>query len=265
MSFEFIKFEVADGIALLTLNQPETRNGLTGELQLEMIAAVEQLHQRKDVGALILTGAGKSFCAGADLGKMGAAPSDLSIGQLTAKGMEEISNPLIMTLQKCPVPVVSAVNGSAAGAGISIALAADIVIAARSAFFLTPFLPRLGIVPDMGATWFIPHHIGRARALGMMLLGDRIPAEQALEWGLIWACVDDAVLMDEARKVAARLARGPAHAALEVRRALDLAAKQDLPAQLEYEKTRQRELLDLPTFVEGVKSFFEKREPVFKR
>lgn len=265
MAFEFIKLDVADDIATLTFNQPESRNGLTGGMQLEVIAALDQLIERKDVRALIITGAGRSFCAGAALDKMGATETDLSIGQLTAKAMEKISNPLIMALQNCPVPVVSAINGAAAGAGIGIALAADIVIAARSAFFVSTFLPRLGIVPDMGASWFLPQHLGRARAMGVMLLGDRLTAEQALEWGLIWACVDDNQLMEEARKIAARLARVPAHAALEARHILDAAGSQGLVAQLEYEKNRQGDLIDLPSFGEGVKAFFEKREPVFKR
>lgn len=264
MAFEFIKLEIADDIAVLTLNQPGSRNGLTTAMQDEMRAALEQLRERDDARALILTGAGQSFCAGADLGQLNAG-GGLNVGQSTAKTMEELSNPLILALQNLPVPVVSAVNGAAAGAGISLALAADIVVASRSAFFLTPFLPRLGIVSDMGATWFLPQHLGRARALGLMLLGDRLPAMQAGEWGLIWSCVDDAALMDQARKIAAQLAKAPAHSALEARRALNAAAGQGLAAQLAYEKNRQRDLLDLPSFGEGVRAFFEKRDPVFKR
>lgn len=265
MVFKFIKLEIADDIALLTLNQPGTRNGLTAAMQEEMLTALAQLGEGDDARALILTGAGKSFCAGADLDQLEASGSGLSVGQSTAKIMEEVSNPLILALQNLAIPVVSAVNGAAAGAGVSLALAADIVVASRSAFFLTPFLPRLGIVPDMGATWLLPRHLGRARTLGLMLLGDRLSAEQAQEWGLIWSCVDDVALIDEARKIATRLAKAPTHIALEARRALDAADSQGLAAQLDYEKNRQRELLDLPSFGEGVKAFFEKREPVFKR
>ena len=265
MVFKFIKLEIADDIALLTVNQPGTRNGLTAAMQEEMLTALAQLREGDDARALILTGAGKSFCAGADLDQLEAGGSGLSVGQSTAKIMEEVSNPLILALQNLAIPVVSAVNGAAAGAGVSLALAADIVIASRSAFFLTPFLPRLGIVPDMGATWLLPRHLGRARTLGLMLLGDRLSAEQAQEWGLIWSCVDDVALIDEARKIAARLAKAPAHIALEARRALDAADSQGLAAQLDYEKNRQQELLDLPSFGEGVKAFFEKREPIFQR
>jgi 2-(1,2-epoxy-1,2-dihydrophenyl)acetyl-CoA isomerase len=148
---------------------------------------------------------------------------------------------------------------------MSIALSADIVLAAHSAFFLAPFLPRLGILPDLGASWFLPHLAGRARALGMMLLGERLPAEQACAWGLIWSCVDDVLLQQEAFSVAQRLARAPAHAALEARQALAAADGNDLAAQLAYEVQRQRELLDRPEFAEGVRAFFDKREPDFMR
>lgn len=264
MEFETIKLEVSEGIATLTLNQPGSRNGLTERLQHEMLEALANLARSPEARALIVTGAGLSFCSGADLGRLDSTDGSASLGSSVAALMEKYSNLLIMALQNMPMPVVSAVNGAAAGAGISIALAADVVTAARSAFFLTPFLPRLGIVPDMGATWFLPHHLGRARAMGLMLLGDRLPAEKAQEWGLIWSCVDDAALMDEAKKIASRLARGPRHAAQEARRALDAAAQQDLAAQLAYEKERQRHLLDLPSFKEGVQAFFEKREPVFR-
>ncbi len=266
MTFESIKLEISEDLAILTLNLPSSRNALTEALQKEMLAALEQLGTRDNVRALILTGAGRSFCSGGDLGELdNRGGSEVSVGESVAKMMEEISNPLILALQNLPMPIVSAVNGAAAGAGISLALAADIVVAARSAFFLTPFLPLLGIVPDLGATWFLPQRLGRARAMGLMLLGDRLPAEKAAEWGLIWCCVDDGTLMEEARKIAGRLAIAPAHSALEARRALDAAGNQGLAAQLDYEKERQRYLLDLPSFKEGVQAFLEKREPVFRK
>nr|MDP2192205.1 enoyl-CoA hydratase-related protein [Rhodoferax sp.] len=266
MKFETIKLEMSQDLAILTLNQPDSRNGLSVMLQKEMLAALELLGTQDDVRALILTGAGRSFCSGGDLAELDSRrKSGGSVGEGVATLMAEISNPLILALQNLPMPIVSAVNGSAAGAGISLALAADIVVAARSAFFLTPFLPRLGIVPDLGATWFLPQRIGRARAMGLMLLGDRLPAEKAAEWGLIWSCVDDASLMDEARKIAGQLAKAPAHMALEARRALDAAGQQGLAEQLDYETERQRHLLDLPSFAEGVQAFFEKREPIFRK
>ena len=266
MSFATINVDVSGHVATLTLNHPGSRNSLSEATLRELIEALDRLRAHDEVRALILTGAGQAFCSGADLGKMDAVDVDgMSLGKRAAATMDAVANPLILALQQFPLPVVAAVNGVAAGGGLALALAADIVIAARSAYFLTPFLPRLGIVPDMGATWFLPRLVGRARSLGLLLLGDRLPAEKAQEWGLIWACVDDAELMDEARNIAGRLAQAPPHSALEARRALDAADGQGLGAQLGYERDRQRELLDAPAFREGVKAFFEKRAPVFVR
>ncbi|MBK4738720.1 enoyl-CoA hydratase-related protein [Noviherbaspirillum pedocola] len=265
MTYATIELAICDHVAILTLNQPASRNGLTETLQQEVLAGLKRVEQERKARALIITGAGKSFCSGADLGRIGDTSGSDSLGNRVSQSMEELSNPIILAIRNLSVPVVAAVNGAAAGAGISIALAADVVVAARSAFFLTPFLPRLGIVPDMGATWFLPHHLGRARALGLMLLGDRLPAQTAQEWGLIWSCVEDEALMKEARGIAARLSQLPAHAALEARAALHAALGQDLPQQLDYERQRQKELIDLPSFQEGVRAFFEKREPVFAR
>ncbi|WP_150305203.1 enoyl-CoA hydratase-related protein [Pseudomonas saliphila] len=266
MTFSTINVDISDHIATLTLNHPDSQNSLSEATLGEMIEALEWLCTQDDAWALILTGAGQAFCSGADLGKMDAVDVDgRSLGERAAVTMDALANPLILALQQFPLPVVAAVNGVAAGGGMALALAADIVIATRSAYFLTPFLPRLGIVPDMGASWFLPQRIGRARSLGLLLLGDRLSAEKAREWGLIWACVEDDVLLDEARRIAGRLAQAPPRSALEARRALDAADSQDLVAQLGYERDRQRELLDAPAFKEGVKAFFEKRAPVFER
>jgi 2-(1,2-epoxy-1,2-dihydrophenyl)acetyl-CoA isomerase len=269
MAAPLIRLQVAEGIATVTLDDPASRNGLSLAMQLQLLDTLTQLAGRSDIGALLLTGTGPAFCAGANLAGMdqnqGQGRDGMTIGQRGADMMEQVANPLIQALQAFPRPVVCAVNGAAAGAGMSIALAADIVLAARSAFFLAPFLPRLGILPDLGASWFLPRLAGRARTLGMMLLGERLPAEQACAWGLIWACVDDALLPQEAFRVAQRLARAPAHSALEARRALAAADGNDLAAQLAYEAQRQRELLDRPEFTEGVRAFFDKREPHFPR
>jgi 2-(1,2-epoxy-1,2-dihydrophenyl)acetyl-CoA isomerase len=164
---------------------------------------------------------------------------------------------------EAPFPVVAAVNGVAVGAGVGIALAADIVIAARSAAFVMSFAPKLGLVPDLGSSWMVPRLVGRARAMGMGLLGDKLSAEMAAQWGLIWACVDDAALLATARDTAQRLAAGPRHAAYELRRALMMAEGQDLAAQLEYEAGRQGELIARPEFQEGVAAFFARRAPQF--
>jgi 2-(1,2-epoxy-1,2-dihydrophenyl)acetyl-CoA isomerase len=181
----------------------------------------------------------------------------------TADAMAELSNPLIEELRALPIPVVCALNGATAGAGVGLALASDLVVAARSAYLYLPFLPRLGIVPDLGTTWFLERLTGRGRAMGLALLGERLSAEDAVRWGLAWACVDDTALPTEALTLARRLARLPAGAALEARRAFDAAAGNTLAAQLAYEAQRQRELIDRPEFAEGVSAFMEKREPTF--
>jgi 2-(1,2-epoxy-1,2-dihydrophenyl)acetyl-CoA isomerase len=266
MNFTTVRLEYSGELAVLTLNQPDKRNGLSLALQREMHEAIKAVQADGRARALVLTGEGRAFCAGGALDELEGKPQDEgSIGTRTAKMMEELSNPLFLALQQIPMPTVCAMNGAAAGAGMSLALSADVVVAAESSFFLAPFLPRLGVVPDMGATWFLPHSIGRARSLGAMLLGDRIEARKAADWGLIWDCVPDAQLKTAALQIAERLARGPAHAALEARRAVDAALLQGLAAQLEYETGRQRELLDLPSFREGVRAFMEKREPVFRK
>lgn len=252
----------ATGVATLTLNRPAARNSFSAELLREIREALADVPRQRSVRALLLTGNGASFCAGADLsGQTGASREQ--IARAGADSQRDWINPIVTDLQALPFPTVAAVNGSAAGAGASLALACDLVIAARSAFFLFPFMPRLGIVPDMGATWFLPRRIGSARAMALSLVGERLPAAQAADWGLIWRCVDDAVLMDEARSVAQRVAQAPAHAALELRRAFATSAVRDLPGQLDYEVERQRELLASAEFEEGVRSFLEKREPRF--
>jgi 2-(1,2-epoxy-1,2-dihydrophenyl)acetyl-CoA isomerase len=177
--------------------------------------------------------------------------------------MVALSNRLIEDLRSLPFPVVAVVNGPCAGAGVGLALAADIVLAARSSYFFLSFMPRLGIVPDLGSTWFLERFVGRPRAVAMSLLGERISGEQAAQWGLVWACVDDAQLQAQALATAQRLAALPAHAATEIRQVFDHAARQDLSAQLRHEAERQRELIDRPEFREGVKAFLEKREPKF--
>lgn len=252
-------------VAILSLQLPTRLNPLTLDIQRALREQLARLCDEGTVRALVLTGVGKAFCVGADLSSMGAAEGGASLGQRTADTMAALSNRLIEDIRALPFPVVSAVNGPAAGAGVGLALSADVVIAARSAYFYLPFMPRLGIVPDLGTTWFLERSIGRARCVALTLLGDRLSAEQAVQWGLIWSCVDDALLRQEALAIAQRLARLPAHAAREIRNAYDSAGRVDLPVQLHYEAERQRELIDRPEFSEGVKAFGEKRDPVFGR
>ena len=259
-----ILLEINDGIALVTLNRPDKLNALNYALIDRLMATLDAIETDDSVRAVILTGAGKAFCVGADLSAMAPGDEGKSLGAQTAEWMQSLSNPLIETLRTLPVPVVAAVNGAAAGAGVGLALAADVTIAARSAYFYLPFLPKLGIVPDLGCTWAIPRRAGRARAMGMALLDERLGAEQAVQWGLIWACADDEQLLEEARAIAQRLARLPAHAVVEAREAFEAAERHTLAEQLHYESERQRELIDRPTFREGVSAFLQKRPPAFE-
>lgn len=258
-------YERDGDVAILRLNVPARLNPLTLDIQRGLRDRLAQLREDGAVRALVLTGSGKAFCVGADLSSMRADEGGGSLGQRTADTMAELSNRLIADIRALPFPVLSAVNGPAAGAGVGLALSADVVIAARSAYFYLPFMPRLGIVPDLGTTWFLERAVGRARAVALTLLGDQLGAEQAAQWGLVWACVDDAVLQHEALAIARRLARLPAHAAREIRRAYESAGSVALEAQMHYEAERQRELIDRPEFAEGVKAFGEKRDPVFGR
>jgi 2-(1,2-epoxy-1,2-dihydrophenyl)acetyl-CoA isomerase len=265
MTFTNIQYSVSDGIAQVTLNLPAKMNPLTIAMQQELLAAYAMVRADRSVQALVLTGAGKAFCVGADLESLGDSDATgQSAGNRTAEMMNAWTNRLVSELEELPVPIVAAVNGAAAGAGVGLALAADVVVAGRSADFYLPFLPRLGIAPDIGTTWVVPRLVGRARFMGMALLDERLNAERAAQWGLVWSCVEDAVLEPEAHGLAKRLAMLPAGAAVEARRAYAAAQHNDLPQQLAYETERQRLLIDRAAFAEGVAAFRAKRRPLFK-
>jgi 2-(1,2-epoxy-1,2-dihydrophenyl)acetyl-CoA isomerase len=252
----------SEGIATLTLDLPEQLNPLAEPLQHAFRAALAQLRADPGVRVLVLTGAGRAFSAGADLGDVKLDPESL---QRAADLMEKVTNALVLELASMPVPVLASVNGPAAGGSVGLALAADIVIAARSAYFYLPFMPALGIVPDLGSSWFLPRAVGRARSMGLSLLGNKLSAERAAQWGLIWDCVDDAELPGETRRIALRLAKLPRHAIAEIRAAHAESARNGLAAQLAWEAGRQRELIAGPAFAEGVRAFLEKRPPDFHR
>lgn len=258
-----VLYEVNEGIATITLNLPAKLNPIALELQDALRDSLARIRMHNEVRAVVLTGAGKAFCVGADLSSMNPPDDGKTLGNRTAEWMQSVSHPLIEEIRSLPVPVVCAVNGPAAGAGVGVALACDIVVAARSAYFYLPFLPKLGIVPDLGCTWFIPRRVGPARAMGMALLDEKLGAEMAAQWGLIWSCINDDLLLLEAQKIAQRLARLPAHAVIEARKAIEASEHHSLSEQLHYESERQRELLDKPTFAEGVMAFLQKRAPVF--
>lgn len=263
-----VRLERDGDVAIALFDNPARLNPLTTAFQQQLGDVLRQVADDRSVRALVLTGAGRAFCSGADLsgsgGPAGQADDGRSRGQRSEQWMKELSNPLILALRECPVPVVSAVNGPCAGAGVGVALAADVMVMGRSAYLYLPFMVKLGIVPDLGTTWFLERAIGRQRAMALTLLGDRLGAEQAQAWGLAHAVVDDADLRSQAVALAQRLAKLPAHAALESRRAYDAAAHHSLAEQLTYEAERQRELLDKTSFVEGVMAFMGKREPRFE-
>ncbi len=261
---QLIKYEREGATAIITLDNAKKMNPLSLVVQQELCEQLARLRDDSNVRAVVLTANGEAFCAGADLSEqMLAAPSGAGLGDRVANTMHSLTNRLISDMRALPVPIVAAVNGVAAGAGVGLALAADVVLAARSAYFYLPFIAKLGIIPDLGTTWFYERLLGRARATALTLLGDRLPAERAEQWGLIWACVDDGELRAEALAMAHRLGRLPAHAALETRNAYDAAGRNGLEEQLQYEAERQRHLVDRPEFGEGLRAFLEKREPRF--
>jgi 2-(1,2-epoxy-1,2-dihydrophenyl)acetyl-CoA isomerase len=251
---------VAEGVATLTLNRPERLNAFTAALHEELAAALERSAADDAIRALLITGAGRGFCAGQDLSEgkpiPGGARRDLG------GSLERYYNPLIHRLRELEKPVVAAVNGVAAGAGAGLAFACDIVIASQSASFIEAF-SRIGLVPDAGNTWFLPRLAGSARAMAMAMTGDAVPAERAAEWGLIWKAVPDDALMSEARALAVRLAQGPTRALGLTKRALNRSATNDLDAQLDLERDLQREAGLGEDYREGVAAFLEKRPPRF--
>lgn len=264
MAYECITLEISDGIAALTLNRPQALNSLNKMLIDEMRAALRALGKDPACRSLLLSGAGRGFCAGADLANNGFADGvKRSPGEGVSHSMEIGYNPLVRDFAQFPKPTVVAVNGICAGGGVGLALGGDIVIAAKSASFVQVFGPKLGLVPDMGVTWFAPRLAGRARARGMALLGDKISAGQAAAWGLIWDAVEDAELAAKARGFAARLAAGPQLGFRRIKETLDASWENTLDEQLELERKTQAELGDTPDFLEGVTAFLQKREAKF--
>lgn len=252
----------AQGVLTLTLNRPEALNSLNRSLMEHMRAALAKAAADESVRALIITGAGRGFCAGADLVEQSDTPP-ISRGQGISDGMTSHFNPLARDLAAFPKPTVAAVNGVAAGGGVGLALACDIVVAARSATFIQVFAPQLGLVPDMGCSWHLPRLVGAARAKGLALLGDRLTAENAAAWGLIWQAVDDDTLMLRAGEIAGKLAAGPTRGLVRTREVLAAALDNDLAAQLDLERRTQFDLGNTEDFAEGVRAFIQKRPPKF--
>lgn len=257
MTYQTIRYELSENVATITLNRPERMNALTPKLLLEVRDALTAV-QAGGARALILTGEGGAFCSGADLiGDGEGLPEDLG-GLLDA-----YYHPVVEVLASLDIPMVSALNGPAVGAGLSLGLAGDIVVMARSAYLLLAFA-NIGLVPDAGATWLVAKSAGRAKALEMALLGEKISADQALEYGLVTRVVDDAAVMDEARAIARKLANGPSVALGMIRKQVAAALNSTLSETLSVEKANQTRAGRTVDFREAVTAFAEKRKPNFK-
>jgi 2-(1,2-epoxy-1,2-dihydrophenyl)acetyl-CoA isomerase len=261
MSDEII-YEVDSGVATITLNRPDKLNATTAPMLRQLQEAVGEAAETDDVRAVLVTGAGRGFCAGQDLGDRQVAgdasrPPDLDVS------LDTLYNPIVRAITTMPKPVVCAVNGVAAGAGANLALACDIVIAARSAAFIEVFA-RIGLIPDAGGSWMLPRLVGRARAMGAALLAEPIPAETARDWGLIWEVVDDDALQEHTRSLARKLATGPTRGYGYIKQALLAATGPPLDGHLDLERDLQGEAGRSADYREGVDAFLEKRTPHFE-
>ena len=254
-----ILVDLRPGYRVITLNRPQRLNAFTEDMHRALRTALEEAERDVECRALLITGAGRGFCAGQDLNDRLAKPGEKVV---LGVALEQFYNPLVRKLRALPFPVIAAVNGVAAGAGCNIALACDIVLAAKSATFLQAFA-KLGLVPDSGGTWFLPRLVGPARARGLALLAEPLPAERAESWGLIWKCVPDAELMGEAGKLCVHFASAPTIGLGLIKRALDASETNELTTQLDLERDFQREAGATSDYAEGVRAFIEKRPAKF--
>ena len=261
MTYEQIQYTAAEGVATITLNRPEKLNSFTARMAEETLHALDAAHADKAVRAVVLTGAGRAFCAGQDLGAVSLDdPAGLpDLGDV----VRELWNPIVRRLRQLEKPVVAAVNGVAAGAGANVALACDIVLASRSASFIQAF-SKLGIIPDSGGTFFLPRLVGMARATALTFLAEKVSAQQAAEWGMIWRVCEPETLMAEAEALALQLATQPTRGFALTKQALNASVTHDVVAQLEVEEQLQRAAGHTRDFVEGVRAFREKRAPEFR-
>ena len=260
MEFERAKLDIEGNVGVITLNHPEVMNAVSTEMIGGIVSALHEVENPKNgVRCVILTGAGRGFCAGANLQPSGAVSGQRDAGSV----LETHYHPMLRKLRELPMPIVSAVNGAAAGVGMSLALMGDLVLCARSAYFLQAFR-RIGLVPDGGSTWILPRLVGRARAMELSMLGEKLPAEKALEWGLIYRVVDDAKLMDDAKALARDLANGPTVSLSLIRKLYWDSEENTYEQQLNLERQMQGKAGKTKDFSEGVRAFLEKRPAKFK-
>jgi 2-(1,2-epoxy-1,2-dihydrophenyl)acetyl-CoA isomerase len=258
-AFKYLIVSISDDVGTIAINRPEVMNALSPVVVHEIVAAIEYLTAEK-MRCLVLTGAGRAFCAGANLSDGGST----DVGEDTGESvLERVFHPLFRKLRDLPVPVIAAVNGAAAGAGMSLALIADLIVCGRSAYFMQAFR-RIGLVPDCGSSWTLPRLVGRARALELALLGDRLPAETALSWGLVNRVVDDAALEAETAALARNLASGPTLALGMIRRMIMESFEHSFEEQIALENTSQIAAIATADHKEGVQAFLEKRTAQFK-
>ncbi|MFM7537138.1 MAG: enoyl-CoA hydratase/isomerase family protein [Acidimicrobiales bacterium] len=256
-----VRYDAVGGVATITLDRPASLNALTDEVMLDVLGALGRVVEDESVRVAVLTGAGRGFCSGADLRQV-AAPAEAAADPAPVDSGDNVFNRAMAALHDLPVPTIARVQGVAAGGGVGLALACDVTVMARSAYLVCTFGPRLGIVPDLGVTWQLPRRAGRARALGMALLGDRITADQAVAWGLVWSVVDDERLDGEVADLAARLARSSPDAVVRTRRTIDAALADHFDEALAAEMRHQAVLIER-NMVEGARAFLERREPTF--
>jgi len=260
-AYSNVIFEIGGSVARITLSRPDKLNSFTADMHLELRDALRRVRESSGVRVLLLTGAGRGFCAGQDLGDRAVAPGGAAVD--LGDSVERFYAPLVRTIRSLPFPVVCAVNGVAAGAGANLALACDLVIATRSASFVEPFC-KLGLIPDTGGTYFLPRLVGTARAMAMAMLGEKLSAQKAEDWGLIWKCVDDDQFADQTECLVQQLASAPTRGLARSKQAIYSSGLHTLDEQLDIERDLMRELGNSLDYREGVSAFIEKRPPQFR-
>lgn len=263
MQFDTLLFERRESIAHVTLNRPDRLNALNRQMITDLSSAAAAVDSDQGIRAVVLSASGRAFCSGADLMGEDLLDPQRSRGENIGISLREYFNPMVTAWYQLRAPVVVAVNGVAAGAGVSLALVGDIVLAARSATFLQLFAPKLGLMPDLGSTFHLPRLVGTARAKGLAMLGDALTAADAASWGLIWSCVDDTALQAQAEAIARRFAAGPTQAFQRIKAVFNTELPRTLTEQLAVEAAAQTELGDTQDFAEGVQAFRHKRAPNF--